>query len=606
MTNPTTTLPTSRDPARARRTFVAVLGFAIARWRMHPGLLGWTLGGVMVATLTDVLTPLLAGWLVDDVAHAHPGSRHDAMVMVAGLAALGLAGVMGRRASYRGITHLNSRVMENIMIGAFARVQRFSSEWHANNFAGSTVRQITRGTWAMDTLGDTIMLLLVPEALVLVATTLVLGLHWMVMGLLLAVGSVALVVLSVVLTLQYVAPASRLANTWDTRMGAALADAVTCNAVVKASGAEQREDAHLAWIVGRWRHRTVRSWLRGTNSANLQALAALVMRIGMIAAVVVLWARGQANAGDVAYVLTMMFVVQGYLRDIGQQISIVQRAVNEMDELVNLFARPPGIVDPPGAPALHVTRGHIRFEHVGFGYGGQGRAPLFSDLCLDIPAGSRVGLVGPSGSGKTTLTKLLQRLYDVRAGRITIDGTDIATVAQSSLRSSIAIVPQEPLLFHRSLRDNIAYGRPDATPAEIVRAAQLANAADFIERLPLGYATMVGERGVKLSGGERQRIAIARAFLSNARILIMDEATSSLDSESEQLVQQAMERLMAGRTVLVIAHRLSTVVGLDRIIVFRHGTVCEDGTHAELMAHPDGVYHRLFALQAADPAVPSA
>ncbi|PYD76053.1 ABC transporter ATP-binding protein [Novacetimonas pomaceti] len=590
----------SRPPRdRARRTFFAVLGFAIARWRAYPRLLAWTLGGVLVATLTDVMTPLLAGRLVDDVSHGAGNATRDAAWMVAGLAALGLAGVMGRRASYKGITHLNARVMEGIVTSAFARVQRFSSEWHANNFAGSTVRQITRGTWAMDTLGDTIMLLLVPEALVLVATTLVLGLHWLVMGLLLAVGSVGLVALSVTLTLQYVAPASRLANTWDTRMGAALADAVTCNAVVKASGAEQREDAHLSWIVGRWRGRTVRSWLRGTNSANLQALAAMAMRIGMIAAVVALWARGRANAGDVAYVLTMMFVVQGYLRDIGQQISIVQRSVNEMDELVALFARPPGVRDRPGAAVMQVTRGHIRFEHVTFGYAGQGGAPLFSGLDLDIPAGSRVGLVGPSGSGKTTLTKLLQRLYDVQGGRITIDGIDIATVTQASLRASIAIVQQEPLLFHRSLRDNIAYGRPDATPAEIMHAARLANAAGFIERLPHGYATMVGERGVKLSGGERQRIAIARAFLSNARILVMDEATSSLDSESEQLVQQAMERLMAGRTVLVIAHRLSTVVGLDRIIVFRHGKVCEDGTHAELIAHPGGLYQRLFSIQAA-------
>lgn len=399
---------TSRPPRdRARRTFLAVLGFAIARWRAYPRLLAWTLGGVLVATLTDVLTPLLAGRLVDDVSHGAGDATRDAAWMVAGLAALGLAGVMGRRASYKGITHLNARVMESIVTSAFARVQRFSSEWHANNFAGSTVRQITRGTWAMDTLGDTIMLLLVPEALVLVATTLVLGLHWLVMGLLLAVGSVGLVALSVTLTLQYVAPASRLANTWDTRMGAALADAVTCNAVVKASGAEQREDAHLSWIVGRWRRRTVRSWLRGTNSANLQALAAMAMRIGMIAAVVALWARGRANAGDVAYVLTMMFVVQGYLRDIGQQISIVQRSVNEMDELVALFACPPGVRDRPGAGAMRVTRGHIRFEHVTFGYAGQGGAPLFSGLDLDIPAGSRVGLVGPSGSGKTTLTKLL-------------------------------------------------------------------------------------------------------------------------------------------------------------------------------------------------------
>ncbi|WP_025812944.1 ABC transporter ATP-binding protein, partial [Komagataeibacter kakiaceti] len=301
--------------------------------------------------------------------------------------------------------------------------------------------------------------------------------------------------------------------------------------------------------------------------------------------------------GDVAYVLTMMFVIQGYLRDIGQQISVVQRSVNEMGELVALFHMKPDVADAPDAGVLAVTLGHIRFDHVSFGYARQNGHLLFDNLNLDIAPGSRVALVGPSGSGKTTLTRLLQRLYDVGSGQITIDGVDIATVTQASLRGQIAIVPQEPVLFHRSVAENIAYGRPDATAAEIAHAARQANAADFIDRLPRGYATMVGERGVKLSGGERQRIVIARAFLSRARIVIMDEATSSLDSHSEMLVQQAMERLMAGRTVLVIAHRLSTVMGLDRIIVFRHGRVWEDGTHAELMARRDGIYRELFEIQ---------
>ena len=217
---------------------------------------------------------------------------------------------------------------------------------------------------------------------------------------------------------------------------------------------------------------------------------------------------------------------------------------------------------------------------------------------LDIPAGSRVALVGPSGSGKTSLTKLLQRLYDLDGGRILIDGQDIALVAQESLRSQIALVPQEPVLFHRSLAENIGYARPDASLAEIQQAARLANASGFIDRLPAGYATLVGERGVKLSGGERQRIAIARAFLADARVLILDEATSSLDSESEALVQEAMQRLMVGRTVIVIAHRLSTVVSLDRILVFSHGTVVEDGAHRALLDRPDGLYRRLFDRQA--------
>ena len=201
-------------------------------------------------------------------------------------------------------------------------------------------------------------------------------------------------------------------------------------------------------------------------------------------------------------------------------------------------------------------------------------------LSVDIRAGERVGLVGRSGSGKTTFVKLIQRLYDVTGGTILIDGQDIAKATQASLRSQIAIVQQEPILFHRSLAENIAYGRPGASMAEIEQAARLANAHDFILRLPKGYGTLVGERGVKLSGGERQRVAMARAFLADAPILILDEATSSLDSESEALIQQAMERLMEGRTTIVIAHRLSTVRSLDRILVFDHGRIVEEGTHA--------------------------
>lgn len=604
----------ARD-GRARNEFADVLGFVIRRWLAYPGALAWTLAGVAVATVADVVTPLLAGWMVGDVAHAGPAAvsggvlpavtpameaaRRGVLWMLGGLVLLGLLGVAGRRMSYLGITHLTARTMRGIAETAFARVQRFSTDWHGNTFAGSTVRRLTRGMWAVDTLADTLMLMLLPGVLVLGATTLVLALHWPSMGLLLGVSSVALVTMSTSLTLRYVAPSARLANRWDTRMGAALADAVTCNAVVKAFGAEAREEARLSWILSRWQRRTERSWVRGTNSGNLQNVAALLMRVLLIGAVLALWWRGQAGPGDVAYVLTMVFLVQGYLRDIGQQISMVQRSVNEMEELVAIYRLPPGVPDRPDAPPLRVTHGAIRFDHVGFGYRGQ-RGLLFRDLSIDIPAGSRVALVGPSGSGKTTLVKLLQRLYDVTDGRILIDGTDIATVTQSSLRAQIAIVQQEPVLFHRSLAENIAYGRPGAPMAEIEEAARQANAAGFIERLPKGYATMVGERGVKLSGGERQRVAIARAFLANAPILIFDEATSSLDSESEILVQDAMERLMVGRTVLVIAHRLSTVVGLDRILVFAHGELREDGSHAQLITQDGGLYRRLFELQSLD------
>ena len=344
---------TETDPARAasaargsgRSVFVAVLGFLFNHWRRRPLLVLVVAGGMVLATLTDVVTPILAGRLVDDVTRLPPhllGSGavrppqatlalHHGELMLGGLAVLGLVSVLGRRLAFIGITRLTVRIMGDIARTAFARVQRFSTDWHANTFAGSTVRRLTRGMWAVDMLDDTLLLMLLPELCVLAGTTVVLALRWPMMGLLLGLGAIGFATLSVTMTLFYVAPSARLANSWDTRLGAVLADAVTCNAVVKAFGAEAREDARLARVVARWSRRTTRTWLRGTDSGNLQNLTLTVLRLSLVAAVLFLWWHGRAGAGDVAYVLTMVFLVQGYLRDIGQQISVVQRSVNEME-----------------------------------------------------------------------------------------------------------------------------------------------------------------------------------------------------------------------------------------------------------------------------------
>lgn len=589
---------------RSAVSFGETLRFVVQRWLNHPALLSRTLGGVALATLADICTPLLAGRLVGDIStpvhQAEPMRQsllHDALLMVSGLLVLGLVAVMGRRVSYIGISRFSLAIMRRTLSEAFARVQRFSADWHANTFAGSTVRRLTRGIWAIDTLDDTLLLLIVPELLVLIGTTLVLMVRSPLMGCVLGVAVVLFAFVSVQLALRYVAPSARLSNQWDTKIGAALADSITCNSVVKAFGAEHREERHLSRLSFLWSRRTLWSWIRGTNSANLQASYTLLMRVVMIGLAVFLWWEGEAGPGDVAYVLTMMFLIQGYLRDLGQQVSQVQRSVNEMEELVALFRLTPGVEDKPGAHPLRITQGGaITVQNVTFRYPSQ-KDPIYRGLSLDIPAGSRVALVGASGSGKTTLTRLLQRLYDVQEGAILIDGQVIADVTQESLRKQIALVPQEPILFHRSLADNIAYGRPTASRAEVIEAATFANASAFIERLPEGYETMVGERGVKLSGGERQRVAIARAFLTQAPIVIFDEATASLDSESESLVQEAMKRLMATRTVLVVAHRLSTVRELDRILVFQKGNVVEDGTHSQLMSRQDGIYRHLVELQ---------
>ncbi len=568
--------------------------FLAACWRRQAGLASLVLLGMVVATLADVATPVFAGRLVDAVGG---GQREAAVAALLWLAALGAFMLAVRQLALWGIVRLTLRMMLAVKAEAFARVQRFSAAWHAESFSGAVVRQVLRGAGAVDSLNDVIAFSVVPGITVLAGASLLLGLRWPAMGLAIAVGSSIYLVLTVWLSAAWVAPAAQLSNAWDTRVSGALADAITCNASVKAFGAEAREEARLGGVLGKWARRTDRTWMRGIHSFSIQGLALLVLQLLIAGTITWLWRRGEADAGDVATVLTMYFVLHGYLRNMGQTVREMQRGINDMAELVALHATAPDVADRPAAPDLHVTAGRIEFSGVRFRYGAHAR-PLFEDLSVAIAGGERVGLVGPSGSGKSTFVRLIQRLHDIADGTIRIDGQDIAGVAQASLRRQIAIVPQEPTLFHRTLAENIAYGRPRATAAEIERAARLAHAHDFIARQPKGYATLVGERGIKLSGGERQRVAIARAFLADAPVLILDEATSSLDSESEAAIQAAMERLVVGRTAIVIAHRLSTVRAMDRILVFDRGRVTEQGTHETLLAQPGTLYRRLFERQA--------
>jgi ATP-binding cassette subfamily B protein len=582
-----------------REPFRAVLGFTFSHWGRQPGRVAGVVLTVMAATAADLFMPLYAGRLVDAVSGERAAGLDPALWALGMMIALGAGTVLFRHLSFVGITEMTLRTMGDVASEAFARLQRFSTDWHANNFAGSTVRKITRGMWALDLLTDTVLIALLPSLVVLLGTTVLLAWHWPAMGAVVLAGAVIYIAVTVALSLGYVAPAATLANSWDTRLGGALADAISCNPVVKAFGAEGREDSRLAGVVAKWAQRTRRTWLRGTTSGTAQQIVLLALRAAVIGLVIWLWAQGQASPGDVAFVLTSYAVVHGYLRDVGQHIHNLQRSVNDMEELVAMHELPFGVPDRPGSTAMDVTAGEIAFERVTFHYGGH-IEPLYRDFSLTIKAGEKVGLVGRSGSGKTTFVKLVQRLYDVTDGRIAIDGRDIATATQASLRAQIAIVQQEPVLFHRSLADNIAYGRPGASQAQIEQAAKLANAHEFIMRLPKGYGTLVGERGVKLSGGERQRVALARAFLADAPILILDEATSSLDSESEALIQEAMERLMEGRTTIVIAHRLSTVRAMDRILVFDRGTVVEEGPHEALLTREDGAYRALFEKQVSE------
>jgi ATP-binding cassette subfamily B protein len=577
-----------------------VLAFLFRHWRREYRMVAAVALSMALATIADLFLPLFSGRLVDAVASrtmAHAQALHAAAQAIIIMAALGLVLTAARYFAMLAIIRLTLRLMSRFASDAFWRVQRFSTDWHANNFAGSIVRRITRGMWAVDLMDDTLLLALLPALLVLAGSSILLAAHWLSMGLIVAAGAILYIGLSVALSLGYVSPAARLSNAQDTKLGGAMADAVTCNMVVKSFGAEAREDRRLARIVEKWSRRTDRTWTLGTRSGSVQLTVLLVLRTVVTSYAVFLWWRGRATPGDVTFVLTSYFIVHGYLRDIGQHVANLQRSVNEMEEMVHFHAQPLGVMDRKGAKPIRVDEGEIIFEQVTFRYSAHA-TPLFEDLSLCIGAGERVGLVGHSGSGKTTFVKLLHRLYDLSGGRILIDGQDTAHVTQDSLRAQLALVPQEPILFHRTLAENIAYARPEAKLDEIEEAARLANAHDFIVRQPKGYSTLVGERGVKLSGGERQRVALARAFLANTPVLVLDEATSSLDSESEALIQEAMERLMAGRTSIVIAHRLSTVRMLDRILVFDSGEIIEEGTHDHLVQQMGGTYKRLFERQA--------
>ncbi|HEX4507655.1 MAG TPA: ABC transporter ATP-binding protein [Alphaproteobacteria bacterium] len=580
----------SRDPFRV------VFAFCLAQWRRQIGLTAAIVAAMLLATVCESVIPLFAGRLVDALT-LKAGAEAVAVRAVLSIVALGLAGQAFRYVAFRTLSSASTRIMQRIVADAFYRVQRFSTDWHASNFAGATVRKITRGMWAYDTLADTILLGFLPALVMLVAVTAILAAHWAIMGLAVAAGAILYVTIAGVLTARYVAPAAQLANEADSRLGAAVADSITCNGLVKSFAGEVREDARLATTTDQWRTRTYRTWLRGTLSGTSQGAAIVMLQAAVLGLAIWLWRRGLATPGDIAYVLATYAVIQGYLRDIALHIRNLQRSVNDMED-VALFARQPlGVADRPGAGLFRPSRGEIAFDRVIFRYSGQSN-PLYRDFSLTLRGGERVGLVGASGSGKSTFVKLIQRLYDIDGGEIRIDGQNVADLTQESLRQAISLVPQDPLLFHRSLAENIAYGRPGASRDEIEAAATRAHAHDFIMALPQGYDTLVGERGIKLSGGERQRVALARAVLADARILIFDEATSSLDSISEAQMQRALEDVIEDRTTIIVAHRLSTVQQVDRILVFDQGRIVEQGTHTELLAREDGYYRRLFESQA--------
>src|SRR4030081_3662559 len=482
------TAQVNKRPAAIR----VVIPFVFRHWLNQPVGAATVAGGLLGATAADLFMPVFSGHLVNAMTSgaSDPAARRAAFTAFAAIVALGLVSMTLRLIGLHAIVPFTLRIMSDVSREAFMRVQRFSTDWHANSFAGSTVRKITRGMWALDLLNDTLLMALLPSLLVLLGSMILLGLHWTSLGLVIAAGALVYVSMTVMFSTRYIAPAARVSNAWDTKVGGTVADALTCNAVVKSFGAEAREDIRLARVISRWRTRVRRTWLRYNYTSTAQLAVLLCLRGSVIGGALLLWIAGRASPGEVTYGLTSYYILHAYMRAVGMHITNLQRSVNAMEELVAILDEAIGIADAADAKAIDIQGGGIVFEDVTFHYGGH-RAPLYDGLSVEIRAGERVGPGGRSGSRQNTFVKLGQRLYDVSGGKILIDGQDIAQATQHSLRSQIATVQQDPILFHRSLAQNIAYGRPGASRAGIEQASRPAHCHEFILRLPKGYGTLV-------------------------------------------------------------------------------------------------------------------
>ncbi|MDB5187494.1 MAG: hypothetical protein JWO50_14 [Candidatus Kaiserbacteria bacterium] len=490
--------------------------------------------------------------------------------------------------------YLETKVMNELSQNAFEYLLRHSTHFFSSNFTGTLTRKVTKYKDAFESLFDALMFSFLPLTVYVIGAIIILFSRSHLLGLILAFWTVVLLIFQYIATNMRQPLREDRANA-DSAVVGVISDSLSNHSAVVAFSGAKDESFLFQNAIARWKRAATRSWIADENIWTVQGLIMIIVNVSLLYGTYIFWTRGELQIGDFVLVQAYLIGTFEQLMSINRDLRRVYDALADAGEMVHILNSTHEILDIPGADTLHVDTGLVSFKDVSF-YFDENRT-ILKNLTVSLLPGQKVALVGPSGAGKSTITKLLLRLFDVRSGSVTIDGQNIAEVTQTSLRDAIGFVPQEPVLFHRSLMENIRYGKRDATDEEVIAAAKKAHCHEFISKLSSQYDTLVGERGIKLSGGERQRVAIARAILKNAPILVLDEATSSLDSESESYIQESLAILMQGKTVLVIAHRLSTIMNMDRILVINHGAVVADDTHSQLLKQ-DGLYQKLWNIQA--------